>query len=78
MLSTESLATGRRSLMARLATLPDVRKPRGVRHSYVTVLTITLAAIAVRAYSDSRDAQAYAHRVLDLPRSPRRPDPATR
>jgi hypothetical protein len=32
--------------MARLATLPDVRKPRGVRHSYVTVLTITLAAIA--------------------------------
>ena len=46
MLSAESLATGRRSLMARLATLPDVRKPRGVRHSYVTVLTITLAAIA--------------------------------
>ena len=28
MLSAESLATGRRSLMARLATLPDVRKPR--------------------------------------------------
>lgn len=46
MISTESLTTGRRSLMARLATLPDVRKPRGVRHPYVTILTIALAAIA--------------------------------
>jgi len=46
MLSTESLATGPRSLMARLSTLPDVRKPRGVRHPYGTVLTIALAAIA--------------------------------
>ena len=46
MVSTESLTTGRRSLMARLQTLPDVRKPRGVRHAYGTVLTIALAAIA--------------------------------
>lgn len=46
MLSAESLATGPRSLMARLNTLPDVRKPRGVRHAYGTVLAIALAAIA--------------------------------
>ena len=32
--------------MARLAVLPDVRKPRGVRHAYITILTIALAAIA--------------------------------
>ncbi len=47
MLSTAALTTGPRSLMARLQTLPDVRKPRGVRHPYGTVLTIALAAIAV-------------------------------
>ncbi|MHB1956130.1 MAG: ISAs1 family transposase [Sulfobacillus sp.] len=46
MLSTESLTTGRRSLMTRLQALADVRKPRGVRHPYGTVLTIALAGIA--------------------------------
>ena len=46
MLTVESVTTGHHSLMARLATLPDVRKPRGVRHPYATVLTIALAAIA--------------------------------
>ena len=34
-------------MMARLHTLPNVRKPRGVRHAYGTVLAIALAAIAV-------------------------------
>lgn len=45
-LSAQSLTTGPQSLMARLNTLVDVRKPRGVRHPYGTVLTIALAAIA--------------------------------
>ena len=45
-LSTESLVHHPRSLMARLAVLPDVRKPRGVRHAYITILTVALAAIA--------------------------------
>jgi len=46
MISLRSVVSGRRSLMERLAAVPDVRKPRGVRHPYVTVLTIALAAIA--------------------------------
>ncbi len=45
-LSSESLTTGRRSLRARLHALPDVRKPRGVRHPYGTILTIGLAGLA--------------------------------
>ncbi len=49
--STAALATAPRSLMARLATLPDVRKQRGIRHAYVTLLTIALAAIAARCTS---------------------------
>ncbi|MDA8194736.1 MAG: transposase family protein [Thermaerobacter sp.] len=42
---TESGVAGHRRLMTGLATLSDVRKPRGVRHPYATVLTIALAAI---------------------------------
>ena len=32
-------------LLLRLRKLPDVRKPRGVRHPYFTVLTIAIAAL---------------------------------
>ncbi len=46
MTSLQSVVSERRSLMERLAAIPDVRKPRGLRHPYVTVLTIALAAIA--------------------------------
>ncbi len=44
--STAALVTAPHSLMTRLATLPDVRQRRGIRHAYVTILTIALAAIA--------------------------------
>ena len=33
------------NLLLRLRSLPDARKPRGIRHPYFTVLTIAIAAL---------------------------------
>ena len=45
-LGTPALVTAPNSLYQRLGTLPDARKPRGIRHSYQTILTLALAAVA--------------------------------
>jgi hypothetical protein len=50
-LTSEALVTAPTSLYARLGTVPDARKPRGVRHRYQTILTIALAAVATGATS---------------------------
>ena len=49
--SIVALVTAPQSLMVRLATLPDVRKRRSIRHAYVTLLTIALPAIAASCTS---------------------------
>ena len=52
MLSTESLTAARRSLMAWLQALAEVRKTREVRHPYGTVLTIAAGCVSLLAIAE--------------------------